>query len=186
MFEQGRPALASPRLPSLCRQLEAAPIEAGRNDAADQRPVAEAYGGLPGVGRHDPLRALPRSEIGAERHALDRAFVILRDLKHERRAGVVVPDLDCVDPVPVRAPAARQQEIGVNSSCPKALGQLTPSGARNLCYCPAVPRSASGWTAGQPAVASNAGQRANERMVISRSGVSPKCREQVSRMKCRA
>src|SRR5262249_5964971 len=49
----------SARRPSLRRHLESRKLEARRDRAADQRPVAEAHGGLPGMGRHDRLRALP-------------------------------------------------------------------------------------------------------------------------------
>ena len=40
--------------------------KSGRDGAADQRPVAGALGGLPGVRRHDRLRLLAGSEVGAE------------------------------------------------------------------------------------------------------------------------
>ena len=81
----------------------------GRYRAADQGPVAVALGGLPGVRRHDRLRHFAGREIGAE---LDAALAaVIGDLQRQRRARVVVPDLDGIDAMPVRALAARQQEI---------------------------------------------------------------------------
>jgi hypothetical protein len=58
---------------------------------------------------HDGLRPFARGEIAAERDAF--AAPPFRDFKFERRPGIPVPNLDGVDPVPVRAFAARQQKI---------------------------------------------------------------------------
>src|SRR6185437_7876107 len=55
------------------------------------------------------LRQLARGEIGAERDAAPSAVV--GDLQGQRVAGIIMPDLDRIDAVPVRALAARQQEI---------------------------------------------------------------------------
>src|SRR4051794_22470569 len=57
---------ASAGRPVFGRHLKPGEVEAGRDRAAGQRPVAEAFGGLPCVGGHDRLRALARREIGAE------------------------------------------------------------------------------------------------------------------------
>ena len=46
------------RRPAFRRQLEALEFETRRDGAAAQRPVAEAFRRLPGVSRHDGLRAL--------------------------------------------------------------------------------------------------------------------------------
>src|SRR5206468_1416944 len=43
--------------------------------------------------------------------ALDRTLGVRRNFKLERRAGVIVKDLDRIDLVPVRAFAAREKEI---------------------------------------------------------------------------
>ncbi len=48
------------RLPVLRRQLKFRKLESRRDGAADQRPVAVALGGLPGMRRHDRLRLLRR------------------------------------------------------------------------------------------------------------------------------
>ena len=48
-------------------------------------------------------------DVGAEPD--DLFFGAVDDFELERRAGVIVPDLDRVDAVPVRALAARQQEL---------------------------------------------------------------------------
>ena len=48
-------------------------------------------------------------DIGAEPNNL--LFGAVHYFELERRAGVVVPDFDRIDAVPVRAFAARQQEI---------------------------------------------------------------------------
>ena len=99
------------RRPALGRELEALEFETRRDRAAHQRPVAEAFGCLPDMRRHHRLRAFAGREIGAERDALDRTVAARGDLEPQRAAGVVVPDLGGVDPVPVRALAARQQKI---------------------------------------------------------------------------
>src|SRR5262249_38766695 len=72
---------------------------------------AQAARGLPDVSRHDRLRALAGEEIGAQRHALDRALRAGGDLEPQRRAGVIMPDLDGIDLVPMGALAMREQEI---------------------------------------------------------------------------
>ena len=59
--------------------------------------------------RHDRLRQFAGGEIGAEPDAALAA--VIGDLQGQRAAGVIVPDLDRVDAMPVRALAARQQEI---------------------------------------------------------------------------
>jgi len=63
------------------------------------------------VRRHDRLRALAGGKIASQRHALDPTPGIVRNLELKRRAGMIVPGLGRIDPVPVRALAARQQKI---------------------------------------------------------------------------
>ena len=57
------------RLPSLRREFECRKIKPGCDGAADQRPVAGALGGLPGMRRHDRLRLLAGGEIRAKPEA---------------------------------------------------------------------------------------------------------------------
>ena len=52
--------------PLFRRQFECRKIESRRDRAADQRPVAGAFGRLPRLRRHDGLRHFARGEIGAE------------------------------------------------------------------------------------------------------------------------
>jgi len=58
---------------------------------------------------HDRLWLLADAEIGAEPQTAHALAVAHR--KFERRAGIVVPDLVGIDPVPVRALAGLQQEV---------------------------------------------------------------------------
>src|SRR5215510_8478830 len=92
-------------------KLETLKFKTRGDRAADQRPVAEAFGGLPGIGGNNGLRPFAGGEIGPERNALDRRSLASRDRERKRCACVVVPDLGRVDPMPVRTLAARQQEV---------------------------------------------------------------------------
>ena len=91
-------------------QLEVRELEAGRNRTADQRPRAEAVRLLPGARRHDGLRALAGGEVDAQRSVAARACIV-GDGEEQRRAGMPVPDLGRIDPVPARNLAVAQQEI---------------------------------------------------------------------------
>ena len=91
------------------RQFEFRKIETRRDRASDQRPVAGAFRGLPRLRRHDRLRHFAGGEIGTEPDAALAA--VIGDLQRQRVAGVVMPDLHRIDAMPVRALAARQQEI---------------------------------------------------------------------------
>ena len=97
-------------LPTLRRQLELRKLESRRDRAADQRPVAAAFRRLPGARRYERLRLFAARDITAERDRLLRAAV-LRNPQGQRRAGIMVPHLDGVDAVPMRALAARQQPL---------------------------------------------------------------------------
>jgi hypothetical protein len=89
-------------------QFEFCKVKARRHGASDQRPVAGGFGSLPGVRRDDGLRHFARGEIGAEP---DGALVpVIGNLQAQRVARVVMPGLDRIDAVPMRALAARQQE----------------------------------------------------------------------------
>src|SRR5260370_12546052 len=98
------------RCPTAWRQLDPLELKTRRDGAADQRPVAETLRRLPGVSRHNRLRALPGSKIAAERHTRDAAFA-LRDFERKRRAGMPMPNFHRVDTMPVRTLAARQQKV---------------------------------------------------------------------------
>src|SRR6202023_898354 len=95
--------------PSLRRPLKFGKLESRCDGASDQRPVAAALGGLPRLCRHDGLRRLARGEIGAEPECA-RAIAV-GDLQLEHAAGMIVPDLDRIDAMPVRTLTPRQQEI---------------------------------------------------------------------------
>ena len=62
------------------------------------------------MARHDGLGLLADAEVAAEPQITDGSAVVAHR-KFERRAGVMVPDLVGIDPVPVRAFAGFQQEI---------------------------------------------------------------------------
>src|ERR1700681_3941367 len=100
-------------------QFERRKIESGCDRAPDQRPVAAAFGGLPGMRRHDGLRQFTCREVGAE--SKTPLPVVIRDPQRQRAAGVIVPDLYRIDAMPVRALAARQKEIDRG-------GSRTPAG----------------------------------------------------------
>src|SRR5207248_2771930 len=102
--------LFSARVPPLGRELEAGEFEPGRHRAADQGPFAETFGRLPHMCRHDGLRALAGGKIGAEPQARHWAG-LARRCEREGRARVPVPDLDRVEAMPMRALAAREQEM---------------------------------------------------------------------------
>ena len=103
--------LSVPRRPAFRRELKSGKFESGRHRAADQRPVAGARRRLPGMRRHHHLRALASGEIRSECHALDWSLVMRCDLERQRGASMEVPDLNGIDPMPMRALAAREQEI---------------------------------------------------------------------------
>src|SRR5258708_19191008 len=90
-------------------QFEFCKIESGRNGASDQRPVAAALGRLPRLSGHDRLRLFAGAEMGTEPDRTPAA--VIGDVQGQRAAGVIMPNLDCIDAVPVRALAVRQQEI---------------------------------------------------------------------------
>src|SRR5262249_31126242 len=54
---------------------------------------------------------LAGGKIGAEGDVLDRPSFARRDFQGERRAGMKMPDLDRIHPVPMRALAARKHKI---------------------------------------------------------------------------
>src|ERR1051325_11058083 len=102
-------ARSSRRAPALGRELEALELEAWRDRAADQGPVAERFSGLPGACRHHGLRALAERQIRSEPQRLRACAVV--DLKLQRAAGMPVPGFGGVGAVPVRALAALEQEV---------------------------------------------------------------------------
>lgn len=97
--------------PSGRRHFETGIVEAGCHGAADECVGAEAFGRLPAIGRNDGLRPLATQKIGTQHDYLDRRPV-RRAVERERRAGMVVPDLDGVaNPVPVRTLSGFQQVV---------------------------------------------------------------------------
>src|ERR1051325_1380201 len=89
--------LVSARVPIFRRELEACELESWCHGASDQRPFAEAFGGLPHMGRDDRLRALAGGKIGAELLARHRGAVARRNRQRQRGAGTPMPDLDRVE-----------------------------------------------------------------------------------------
>jgi hypothetical protein len=98
------------RAPAGRRKLEAVECKARRDGAAEKRPFAEGFGGLPGMRRNHRLRRFAGGKIGAEAQP-DYGTARLGDGEFERRAGIPMPDLGGVDAMPMRALAAREQEI---------------------------------------------------------------------------
>src|SRR5579864_635392 len=105
-----QPRASRLRRPALWRQLEVLEVKARRHSAAAERPIAERLRRLPGLSRHHGLRPFAVRKIAAKHHIFDASLAV-RDFQLERRAGVPVPDLGGIDPMPVRALAARQQKI---------------------------------------------------------------------------
>src|SRR5579885_102539 len=89
------------RPPARRRQFEAVEIEGRRHCAAGERPIAGALGRLPGARRHDHLRDLAGMDVGTKADNL--LFGAIHDFELERRAAIVMPDLDRIDAVPMRA-----------------------------------------------------------------------------------
>ncbi len=65
---------------------------------------------MPGGRRHDGLGPFAGGDVGTELDRVRRA-ILIGDLQIERAAGVIVPDLDGIDAMPVRAVAPRQQVV---------------------------------------------------------------------------
>jgi len=80
----------SRRLPILGRKFEFRKLKPRCDRASDQRPSAGAFGGLPCIRRHDRLRLLTGSDVGAELETPLAA--VIRDLQGQRAAGIIVPD----------------------------------------------------------------------------------------------
>jgi hypothetical protein len=123
------------RRPALRRQLERCKLKTGCHGASHQRPVAACIGGLPRPRRHDRLRHFAGGEIGTKPDAA--AAPVIGHLQAKRAACVIMPDLHRIDAMPVRALAARQQEIdrgrerpavGVRARVAKSLAKCPPSG----------------------------------------------------------
>ncbi|MNE20144.1 hypothetical protein D3C80_1132520 [compost metagenome] len=82
---------------------------------------------MPAVGGNDHLRALAFQNGGAEREGLHLSAV-LRKMQRDRRAGIIVPDLDRIgDPMPVRALAFFQEIIDRRGMAALAAGLVTES-----------------------------------------------------------
>src|SRR5262249_19091993 len=98
------------RRPAGGSQLETGKIECRGNGAADQGPGAKRTGALPSPRRHRRLRPFISLQIDAEPMA-DRLLVFADDGEFERRPGMVVPELDGIDAVPMRHLACLQQVV---------------------------------------------------------------------------
>jgi len=109
LLQAPRP-IRSLRRPPLWRQFEAGKVEARRDGAAEERPVAERLRRLPGTSRHRRLGSFAAGEVAAERQSLDASRRV-GDFKQKRRARIPMPELNGVNAMPVRALAARQQKI---------------------------------------------------------------------------
>ena len=105
---EGTPTL-SVRFPARRCEIEAVGGERGRHRAADERPVASAPRRLPRVRGHDQLWSFAVREIGAEHRGEDAAGG--RGRMVDRRAEIVMPDLDRVDAMPLRHFAGLQEEV---------------------------------------------------------------------------
>jgi len=79
--------------------------------------------------RDDRLRPFACAQIDSQCHRL-RRLAVLRDQQAQRAAGVIVPDFGGVDPVPMRALTARQQEID-RGRCSAAAG-VSPAVAKRF------------------------------------------------------
>jgi len=123
------------------RHLEPPEFESGRHGATDQRPVTGGLRALPGIRRHDRLRPLAGREIGTERHQM-RCAAVMGDLQHQRTAGIVMPDLDGIDAMPVRTIAAREQEIDRGRISPAAVLCVPARRRRPSASTPSVLRGA--------------------------------------------
>src|SRR3977135_3148959 len=90
-------------------QFEFCEIKPRCNRASDQCPVAATLGSLPRLSGHNRLRYVACDEIRTQPDAALAA--VIGNLQGQRAAGVIMPDLDRIDAMPMRALAACQQEI---------------------------------------------------------------------------
>ena len=72
------------------RNFKARKLKAGRDGAADKRPIPERARLLPCRTRHDALRPLTRLEIRAEPHVRNCVLIVCPDRKLKRRTGIEV------------------------------------------------------------------------------------------------
>ena len=105
---------ATPRWSKLKAPSPSAPVRSLRTESPARpcnRPASSrpALRGLPRAHRHHALRPFALARSGPSMMSL--RFFPVRDLKPQRRAGIPMPGLHRIDPVPVRAFAAREQEI---------------------------------------------------------------------------
>ena len=98
------------RLPIRGSQLKPFELKTRCHRASDKRPGSERFGCLPRACRYGRLWALTVREVDPEPDGQHRLAVHC-DAKIERRAGMKMPDLHCVETMPVRALPGLQQEI---------------------------------------------------------------------------
>ena len=101
-------------------------VEARRHRAAHERPVAQAPGGLPDMGRNHALWAFVRKNIRAEPES-SGVFAIFRKRQKQRRAGVEKPDFRGIAPCARRKPVRRTAKNKLRST-PR--GPVRPDGGR--------------------------------------------------------
>lgn len=76
---------------------------------------------------HDDLRRLHRRKIGPKHVIGGRASIRHRHGQHQGRAGVIVPDLGRIDPVPMAPLALFQQEVDAGAAGAPSAARLHPS-----------------------------------------------------------
>ena len=102
---------------SLFGQFETVERKAGCHGAAGERPMTETFRCLPSAGWHHRLWDFACMDISAETE--DFFFRAIDQFKFERRARVIVPNLNCVDAMPMRTLATGQQkQIAVEAGRP--------------------------------------------------------------------
>lgn len=98
---------AAHRVKTQRRQLKSFEFKAWRNGAPNERPFAEALGGLPSSFGNDALRRLPLQNIRTER---DRRPTVEGYVQPQRIARMKVPNLGCIDTVPPGSLAGFEQK----------------------------------------------------------------------------
>lgn len=101
--------IALHRVPVFGRHFERAEFKPRRDCASDQCPFAERFGALPNTGSHDGLGRFASEEIDAK--AMNEEFFSCFDRKSEGCTAVPMPDLGCIDTMPMGRLALRQQII---------------------------------------------------------------------------
>ena len=112
-------------IPALGRELEMLELKRRGHGAADQGPFAQRARRLPFVRRNDDLRALAGRQIRAE-YTTTRVLSFDAGRKLERRARIEVPDLGCIDAVPVGALVGLEQIVDRGASPARVAAVMPP------------------------------------------------------------